>query len=401
MAKPPSSDQNPAGEPVAPSAGSVYHREKPQPKRRSPGRRGPPSSTPSKRRGPNLGHAIMVSNIRTFTLVAVVMFGLLALALTITGRVWQARQERVETGEVSLPPRTPRALDTESIRQLASGEPTTPDLVRAAAESGSPQAFVRAELDTEAMRRAVFMQKQGEVAVEQGDYTEAINRFHDALDIWPRLTQVWSQLGQVYLAVQDYPRARIALERAVENDPGNPELLNDLGVALLYLNQLEEALQLFETVNDIDADFDQAYFNRSLVLLAREDAEAAEVALDAFLRLAPTDARGLKEKAFLQASRREYGLAMETLRQALASRPDWAALHIDLAATAALMGRVEEALNALDKAEAFTSPSTVYQLYQEPAFREIRLTEAGRAFESQLAARAREILEAASTGDTP
>jgi len=379
-----------------PQAGSVYYRQAPEPRRRSSRRPATPRNpaTPQKRNG-NLGRAVMLANIRTFGLVALFMFGLLSLALIITGRIWQNRQDRVVSdGEHTLV-RTERPVMTLPERVDISPTPTLglreTDVIMA------PRAHVRSELDTEAMRRAVFMQKRAEEFLAEGRYQEAITRFQDALEIWPQLTQVWSQLGQVYLTIQDYARARIALERAVESDPGNPHTLNDLGVSFLYLNRLETALELFETVNDIDPRFARAHFNRALVHMARDELDAADAALDAFLRLQPSNAQALKEKAYLQANRRDYEEALTTLRRALASEPDWVPLHIDLAATAALLGRVDEAFHHLDKAEAFTSPAMAYQILQQPAFREIRLTEAGRQFEQQMAERAREVLAASES----
>jgi len=341
----------------------------------------------------------MLANIRTFGLVALFMGGLLALASVLTTRIWKSHQSEVAAEELFATRRTERpTLGLPDSRVSLSPVPL------GAAEtrwSDRPMPNVRSELDTDAMRRAIFMQKRAEELLLEGRHEEAIARFQDALDIWPQLTQVWSQLGQVYLGIRDYARARIALERAVENDPGNPAVLNDLGVAFLYLNRLDQALEIFMTVNDIDPRFARAHFNRALAYMAQNDADAADAALDAFLRLQPQNAQALKEKAYLQASRRDYEGAMETLRRALVSEPDWAPLHIDLAATAALLGRVDEAIRHLDRVEVFTTPSVAYQIFQQPAFREIRLTEAGRAFEQQLAERAREDIAAAAATVAP
>ena len=377
-------ESGPPDDASATHAGSVYHRQNPGPKpRRSPGRVGAP--TGSVKRAPNLGHAIMISNIRTFTLVALFMFALAALAVYFTSRSWQNLQERARAGTheprpASAPQRPPPESPTGVLMDAPSDAPATP--------------HVRTELDTDAMRRAIFMQKRGEGQLAAGNLAEAIARFRDALDIWPQLTQVWAQLGRAYLETQEFSRAQIALERAVESDPGNPAILNDLGVAMLYQNRIARAIELFETVTDIDPNYASAHFNRALCHLARDEEEQAEEALDAFLRLRPHDARALKEKAYLQASRREYQEALTSLRRALSSAPDWAPLYVDLAATTALMGRVDDAIRYLDRAEGLTSPGVVYRIYQQPAFREIRLTEPGRVFELNLAERARELLAA-------
>jgi hypothetical protein len=68
---------------------------------------------------------------------------------------------------------------------------------------------------------------------------------------------------------------------------------------------------------------------------------------------------------------------------------NWPSLRFDAAATAALMGRSENAIVHLQKAEALASPSAVYLVYQQPAFREVRLSETGRAYLKELVERAR------------
>lgn len=379
----------PADDASATHAGSVYYRQKTEPRSRSAARRGAPKPVAQPKRASNLGHAILLSNIRTFTLVALFMVILATLAVYITSRSWQNQQARVRAD----------ARPARVAAPTPASEPTAGIVMDAQREQGAPH--VRATLDTEAMRRAVFMQKRAEALLAAGNVRDAIARFQDALDIWPHLTQVWAQLGSAYLETKEYNRAQIALERAVESDPGNPSILNDLGVALLYQNRIPQAINLFETVTDIDPNFASAHFNRALCYLSKDDETSAEEALDAFLRLRPNDARALKEKAYLQASRRDYDQALAGLRRALSSAPDWAPLYIDLAATAALMGRIDEAIRYLDKAEGLTSPGVVYRIYQQPAFREIRLTEPGRVFEQHLAERARELITAHEAEDGP
>ena len=394
MNKKPDSKPDRADDATATAAGSVYYRQDPEPKPRYTRR----TETPRAQAGPakrpaHLGHAILLSNIRTFTLVTLFMVILAGLAAYITTRTWQSRQEQARSESPRAQPETPPTPEPRA--------PGATGVFMDEPDTDETEPHVRTELDTEAMRRAIFMQQRAESLLEAGDVDEAIRRFRDALDIWPQLTRVWAKLGGAYLETGEFQRAQIALERAAENDPGNPSILNDLGVALLYQNRITQAIELFETVTDMDPQYASAHFNRALCYLAQDDDENAEEALDAFLRLRPNDARALKEKAYLQASRRDYQEALEHLRRALSSAPDWPSLYVDLAATTALMGRADEAINYLDRAEAFTSPSFVYRVYQQPAFREIRLTEAGRSFEERLAERAREMLAAQETEEEP
>lgn len=361
--------------------GSVYDHQERGPRLRYHARRSSQTTSRSTRRQVSVGHAILLSNIRTFMLVAVFMLILAALAAYITSRSWQNLQERVREEARQRQPDPPPQPRTE---------PETPTGILVDALPGGAGPQVRTELDMDAMRRAVLMQTRAETLMEAGNTAEAIERFQTALDIWPHLTTVWAQLGQAYLKDRQYNRAQFALERAAESDPSNPNVLNDLGVALLHQNRLREALKLFETVAETDPNHAESHFNRALCHLSRDNKIQAEEALNAYLQLRPDDPRALKEKAYLQASRKDYESALESLRRALAVEPNWAPLHVDLAATAALIGQPEKAIQFLKSAETLTSPDVVHRIFQQPAFREIRISETGQQYETALNRRVQE-----------
>lgn len=325
----------------------------------------------------NVGHSILISHVRTFMLVAVFMGGLLGLAIYVTGQAWQrhitrARESRAESRPASQP---------------AEPSPDVGVVVDEASGVEIPRA--RAELDTESMRRAMVMQARAETLQEAGELEQAIEAFRDALNIWPHLNQVWPRKGEIYLALGRYVHAEQAFERAVETDPANAELLNDLGVAVLYQNRIHPALNLFETVLEVDAAFAPAHFNRALAFLVLDEYEAAEREIDAYLELRTDDPAALKEKAYLQAARADYEGARETLRRALVEAPEWAALYIDAAAVAALQGDIEGAISYLDQAEKWVGPDVITRIYQQPAFRSVRLSQAGLDFRELLEARDR------------
>lgn len=378
---------------VAPT-GSVYHVQDTASLGRYPPRsittQRPRDTSPLKpsRSSTNLGHAILLAHIRTFSLVFLFMLGLLGIAFYITGRTWQSHEARARSsfdrGEVGQPTvRTPAVVTSRASDELAL------DLDD---EQQAPEASVRTELDTDAMRQAIFMQQRAQSLHAAGRYDDAIERYQEALSIWPHLTQVWAELGRLYLELSQYSRAEVALERAVEADPGNLDLLNDLGVSLLYQNRIGRAMVIFEAVLDLNDSFAPAYFNRALAYLAQDNDPQAEQQLRAFLRLRPNDPQGLKEMAYLQAARGDYEPALTNLRRAIESAPGWVPLFVDAAAVSALMGRLDESIAYLDQIEELTSPEIAYQVYQQPAFRTIRLTEVGSEFESRLAERARELM---------
>jgi tetratricopeptide (TPR) repeat protein len=258
-------------------------------------------------------------------------------------------------------------------------------------EPGAPAASSEpTEADGKAARKAVFTARRGKALEASGHYEEAIKRYREALEIWPHLTPVWAQLGRAYLNQKDYAKAQIALQRAIEIDPNSTEAMNDLGVAQLFQNRYDKALELFNASAQLDVQFAPAYFNQALCHLAMSDRTNAWRSLQQYLQFEPGDPKTLKELAFLDAADGRYEDALVNLQKAMVRVTNWPILYFDAAAASALAGKTNDTFNFLQHAESITSPRAVYQMYQEPAFRQLRATERGKNFEQGLAERARE-----------
>ena len=374
----PKATPSPAG-----PAHHLYHKEKPAPRKRErpveiQDPEAPAASASDHRSNPAM--QIMMANVRRFGLVTAGMVLMLVVSVMILRMIWSfrdrrdARRQTTEQADpTTVPGRTPKATDPmDQAGKLIETKGAAVDL------------------NTEAIRRAVFLAKHGEAFEKNGKYDDAVARYREALDIWPYLTSVWSQLGRLYLRMRDYPRAQIALEKAVENNPGEAELLNDLGVSYLYQGKADKARPLFDAAIEIDPQYAPSLFNIALCHISKNDRGQARDSMVRYLQLTPDDPRALREVAFLDALESRYEDAMDALEKALARSADWPLLYFDAAAVSALMGRPDQAVRYLEKVEPLTDPATVYQLYQEPAFREIRLTELGKMFEQELAKRARE-----------
>lgn len=320
----------------------------------------------------------MMANLRRFGVVLGGMVVLLFISTLVLRMIWAYSDRKLE-----------RSSTSRSVAPAATPN-STGVLQQVQAPTNAPNA---ADLNTEALRRAVFLAKHGEALERSGNRAEAINRYREALDIWPYLTSVWGQLGRLYLLNRDYPRAQIALEKAVENNPGEAPLLNDLGVSYLYQGKTQKARDVFDAAMEVDPQYAPSLFNIALCYVNQNDAGNARDHLVRYLRLKSDDPRALRELAFLDALEKRYDDALEGLENALSYSADWPLLYFDAAAVTALMGRPDQAVSYLEKVEPLTDPATVYRLFQEPAFREIRLTELGKLFEQELAKRARERAE--------
>ncbi len=376
------------GRSMAPEAGtppgpprSLYHKERPSSRPRSTPAPEPivPASAKDTRPRMQPGVEHLLKNLRTFGIVIGGMLLLLIISILALHGVWAVRDRELATDP--QPDLLGSGAATGRV-ETGSTPPPTQGL------SLARQATV--ELDTERIRRAIFLAKHAQALDEAGSLQEAAARYREALDVWPHLSAVWGQLGRVYLKTREFNKAQLALEKAVQGSPGTAELMNDLGAALLYQGQVDRAISLFDAAAEIDPLFPASQFNLALCHMARNDRVAARASLQQYLRLRPRDARALREQAFLDALEAQYDAAIRGLERAMLEAPDWALLYFDAAAVSALMGRLDQAITYLEKAEPLSSPRAVFQIYREPAFREIRLTELGKEFEHELASRARE-----------
>lgn len=310
--------------------------------------------------------------------VAVLAGMLVALLASMAAlrAIWE-RRDRALVGNLPAEPAA-TGQTTGAAAPAASGSETVAEPHVASAEQ-----------ETEKMRRAALLARHARSLEEAGSLDEAIRRYQEAVALWPHSSATWAQLGRALIRAEEHARAQEALERALEGNPSAADLMNDLGAVLLLQGQSRRALRWFDSALAKNPQFAPAYFNLALAQIALNDRAEARANLEKYLELAPRDARALRELAFLDTVEGRRDRALEALERAIELAPDWALLYLDYAALCALMGRREQAIEFLKKAEPLSSPRAVYQIYLEPAFREIRLTELGRSFERELAQRAR------------
>ena len=59
----------------------------------------------------------------------------------------------------------------------------------------------------------------------------------------------WSNLGSILVRLERFSEAEDSLHQALQTDPTNPIVINNMIAALLYQDKVEEALPLIETLS--------------------------------------------------------------------------------------------------------------------------------------------------------
>lgn len=136
----------------------------------------------------------------------------------------------------------------------------------------------------------------GLALMDQNRLGEAINHFRKALEIQPGYPEVYNSLGSAFSKLNYQQEAVEAYKQAISIKPDYTEAYNNLGVAYTQLNRFEEAIESYKQAIKIKPDYAEAYNNLGTV----------------YNQLA------------------NYQEAVESYRQAIRLRPDYANAHYNL-----------------------------------------------------------------------
>lgn len=135
---------------------------------------------------------------------------------------------------------------------LTVGCETSPDTTAAdaaAVDATPPVADVRQPTPGQAAMAA-----EGELAIDAGDYNEAIDIFESLLDENPSLTVAYVGIGRAYQDQGEFARAEPAYARAARLEPRNFTAQFGHGEVLRALGRLRDALRAFRKALTVEPD---------------------------------------------------------------------------------------------------------------------------------------------------
>ena len=98
-------------------------------------------------------------------------------------------------------------------------------------------------------------------------YEKAIEQFKKAVDLDPRLSLAYNNLGILYGKIGDHKRAIEVLKLAVQIDPESAEIQGALGVAYAMAGQPQNAVKSLQEAVRIDPTYAKAHFNLGITYL--------------------------------------------------------------------------------------------------------------------------------------
>ena len=92
----------------------------------------------------------------------------------------------------------------------------------------------------------------GDCLLGQRRYRDAINAYHNAVEIEPQLTAAWFNIGICNQKIGHLSAARGALQAARALEPNAPDILNNLGSVCFELNEVDAAIDAYEAAAKVD-----------------------------------------------------------------------------------------------------------------------------------------------------
>ena len=243
--------------------------------------------------------------------------------------------------------------------------------------------------DPDRFSRAMYALRKAESYLNDGLVDRAWDSYQEARALYPKMTYANRQLGRISITRGDYGEAIEYLTAALDATEELPETLNDLGIALLYHGQAEQALRNFESATEADPDATEPVFNAGLALRRLDAREAARARFERHAAMAGPTARTLRELAVLDVMDGRIDVALTRLREAIERDSTWYIPYLDAALLLAQRGEVASALRHLELALELAPLDAVLKVYNQPAFNDIKLSPESQPFEARVAAKAR------------
>jgi tetratricopeptide (TPR) repeat protein/peroxiredoxin len=164
----------------------------------------------------------------------------------------------------------------------------------------------------------------GLLAARQGNMTEAISHFQEALRLDPNHVVALDNLGAAYRQQQNWDEARKTLERALKVKPDDAEANYSLGMVYAQTDDSERAYEFLQKALQLRPDYPEALNNLGILYLRMQRTEQAVATFEECVRVAPAFSRCYMDLAHVYAVEGMTEKARTVLLQLLKQHPDHA-----------------------------------------------------------------------------
>ena len=183
------------------------------------------------------------------------------------------------------------------------------------------------------------------IALQQkGELKQAENLYKQILSKTPDNPDAIHLLGMLAYQSHQYDKAVQMLSRAASLRPDAFIFHGNLGIALLALGRIQDAIHAYETAVSLKPDFAEAHYNLGMALCRQKQFVRAEQSLNRALELTPQNAQIHNGLGLLLAETQRTQAAAQRFQNAVRINPGHAQAHCNLGIAQNHLGHTKEAI---------------------------------------------------------
>ena len=159
-------------------------------------------------------------------------------------------------------------------------------------------------------------------SMEKREFTQAQQRFMEAIKIGPKYAPAYNNLGLVLLEQERFDEAAERFSQAFEVDPNSVDALNNLGLALMATDRLNLAVEHLSRAQKINPNNVEAYANLGLALAKAGRTEEAAQRLSQAIEIQPQFAQSYYYLGLVRTAQERIPEAIGNYREALERNPN-------------------------------------------------------------------------------
>lgn len=198
------------------------------------------------------------------------------------------------------------------------------------------------------MKSRMYLEIGGKL-VRQGDLEGAILVFCQAIEMNPKYSPAYNNLGLVLRTTHRFGEAEACFRRAIELNPDDSYAYNNLGLVLIDLGYMDKAEVCFQRAIELSPGQAEFYSNLGTVLEEQSYIIEAKAAYCQAIKLDPYYSEAYYNMGGILRLTKELDEAEGSLRKALELRPGYLEAELSLSLLHFLRGEYEDYWDSYEK----------------------------------------------------
>ena len=191
---------------------------------------------------------------------------------------------------------------------------------------------------------------RGMQAARQGEYSQALQYLHRAVDLHPEFAKAHTALGTVYLQLGDFPASEKALTYALHIAPDLVQAASNLALLYARTERFDDAIQIYQGLIQRHPESLQVWLGIAAAYQQADRFEEAIAAYQESLKRSPNHTAAMSNLASCYEAVKQEAQAIRYYKAALAQEPNLSMANGNLGAIYQKQGELDKALPLLEKA---------------------------------------------------